>query len=203
MKKYFLLHFLVISFVLLDMSFTQAEEVPQMSLRSTYRDLLTFQVQSMSNVFLVNKHNYGFYGHSTIKHNYEMKSINEEATVIDHATGLMWHQSGSDIEMDWKKAKQWVIDLNKKKYAGYEDWRLPTVEEATSLLAMNKNDGDLYIDAVFNIKQIGIWTGDENDSASYLDGAWGVRFSGGYGGGNVCWCYDNANNYVRPVRSLQ
>jgi hypothetical protein len=203
MKKYFLLHFLVISFVLLDMFFTQAEEVPQMSLRSTYRDLLTFQVQSMSNVFLVNKHNYGFYGHSTIKHNYEMKSINEEATVIDHATGLMWHQSGSDIEMDWKKAKQWVIDLNKKKYAGYDDWRLPTVEEATSLLAMNKNDGDLYIDAVFNIKQIGIWTGDENDSASYLDGAWGVRFSGGYGGGNVCWCYDNASNYVRPVRSLQ
>ncbi len=203
MKKHFQIHILIISFIFIFLPFIQAEETSNITLRSTYRDLLTFQVQAMSNIFLVNKHNYGFYGYSTIKHNYEKKSINEDATVIDHTTGLMWHQSGSDEEMDWEKAKQWVIDLNKKKYAGYEDWRLPTVEEATSLLAMGKNDGNLYIDAVFDIKQIGIWTGDENDSASYLDGAWGVRFNGGYGGGNVCWSYDNASNYVRPVRSVQ
>ncbi len=203
MKKYLQRSILVISFVFLFPLFIQAEETAHFTLRSTYRDLLTFQVQVMSNIFLVNKHNYGFYGHSTIKHNYEMKSINEEATVIDYATGLMWHQSGSELEMDWKKAKQWVVDLNKKKYAGYEDWRLPTVEEATSLLAMAKNEADLYIDAIFDKKQIGIWTGDENDSASYLDGAWSIRFSGGYGGGNVCWCYDNAINFVRPVRSNQ
>jgi len=203
MKKYLQLHILVISFVFLLLPFTLAEETPHITLRSAHRDVLTFHVQLMSNIFIVNKHNYGFYGYSTIKHNYEKKSINEDAVVIDHATGLMWHQSGSDAEMNWQDAKQWVIDLNTNKYAGFDDWRLPTVEEAASLLAPSKNESDLYIDDIFDIKQIGIWTGDENDSASYLDGAWGVRFSGGYGGGNVRWSYDNASNYVRPVRSNQ
>ncbi len=203
MKKYLQLHILVISFVFLFQPFTLAEETSHITLRSTHRDILTFHVQLMSNIFVVNKHNYGFYGYSTIKHNYEKKSINEDVTVIDHTTGLMWHQSGSDMEMNWQKAKQWVIDLNTNKYAGFEDWRLPTIEEAASLLTMSKNDSELYVDGIFDIKQIGIWTGDENDSASYLDGAWGVRFSGGYGGGNVRWSYDNAGNYVRPVRSAQ
>ncbi|MCP4264672.1 MAG: DUF1566 domain-containing protein, partial [Candidatus Brocadiaceae bacterium] len=117
MKKYLQLHILVILFVFLFLPFTLAEETPHITLRSTHRDILTFHVQLMSNIFVVNKHNYGFYGYSTIKHNYEKKSIDEDATVIDHTTGLMWHQSGSDMEMDWQKAKQWVIDLNTNKYA--------------------------------------------------------------------------------------
>jgi hypothetical protein len=58
-------------------------------------------------------------------------------------------------------------------------------------------------DPVFDAKQIGIWTGDENDSAGFMDGAWSVRFTGGYGGGNACWVYDNASNHVRPIRSVK
>jgi hypothetical protein len=116
---------------------------------------------------------------------------------------LIWHQSGSDEEMDWQKAKQWVKDLNNKGYAGYSDWRLPTVEEAISLLEPNINASSLYIDPVFDAKQTGIWTGDENDSAGFMDGAWSVRFTGGYGGGNACWVYDNASNHVRPIRSVK
>ncbi|MFQ5964333.1 MAG: caspase domain-containing protein [Candidatus Scalinduaceae bacterium] len=40
-----------------------------------------------------------FYGYSTIKHIYESKAINGNKTVIDHATGIMWHQSGSVTDM--------------------------------------------------------------------------------------------------------
>ncbi|ODS33179.1 MAG: hypothetical protein SCARUB_01657 [Candidatus Scalindua rubra] len=193
---------LIISFVFLYTPIIQAAEEPHITLRSSYRDLSVFQVQSISNIFILNNHNKGFYGHSTIIHRYEEKSINGDSVVIDHATGMMWHQSGSDKDMEWNKAKQWVRDLNSRGYAGYYDWRLPTVEEAASLLESSKKNGDLYIDTVFDIKQSGIWTGDENDTASYLDGAWNVRFSGGYGG-YVCWHYDNASNYVRPVRSMK
>ena len=202
MKKYLLLHIVILSFVLLSAPVIQADENQQISLRSSYRDLIVLQVLVTSNIFIVNKHNYGFYGHSTINNNYENKSVNGDSEVIDHTTGLIWHQSGSDEEMNWHKAKQWVKDLNDKGYAGYSDWRLPTVEEAISLLEPDKNASDLYIDPVFDAKQTGIWTGDENDSASYLDGVWSVRFSGGYGGGNACWVYDNASNYVRLVRSM-
>ena len=200
MKKY-LLHIVIILFVLFSAPVIKAVDKPQITLRSSYRDLIVLQVQYISNIFIVNKHNYGFYGHSTINNSFEHKSVNEESVVIDHATGLVWHQSGSDEEMDWPKAKQWVKDLNAKGYAGYSDWRLPTVEEAISLLEPNINPSSLYIDPVFDAKQTGLWTGDENDSAGFLDGAWSVRFIGGYGGGNACWVYDNASNHVRPVRS--
>lgn len=202
MKKFLLLYIVIISFVLLYAPVTKAEEKPQIILRSSYRDLIALQVQYISNIFIVNKHNYGFYGHSTINNSYEEKSVGEDSVIIDHATGLIWHQSGSDKEMDWPEAKQWVKDLNDKGYAGYSDWRLPTVEEAISLMEPDINASSLYIDPVFDAIQTGIWTGDENDSAGYLDGAWSVRFNGGYGGGNACWVYDNASNHVRPIRSI-
>ena len=202
MKKFLLLYIVIISFVLLSAPVIKAEEKPQIILRSSYRDLIALQVQYISNIFIVNKHNYGYYGHSTIKNSYEEKSVSGDSVIIDHATGLIWHQSGSDKDMDWPDAKQWVKDLNDKGYAGYSDWRLPTVEEAISLMEPNINASSLYIDPVFGAKQIGIWTGDENDSAGFMDGAWSVRFTGGYGGGNACWVYDNASNHVRPIRSI-
>jgi len=180
-----------------------AGDEPQITLNSSYRDLSVYQVLLTSNVSIHKKHDYGFYGYSTIVHRYENKSISEDNVVIDHATGLMWNQSGSEKDMVWNKAKQWVKDLNSRGYAGHSDWRLPTVEEAASLLESSKKAGDLYIDAVFDVKQSGIWTGDKNDSAGYLDGVWSVRFRGAYGGGNVCWLYDNASNYVRPVRTMK
>ncbi|MFQ5965920.1 MAG: DUF1566 domain-containing protein [Candidatus Scalinduaceae bacterium] len=170
------------------------------TLRSSYRYLSVSQVQSISNIYIHKKHNYGFYGYSTIIHRYENKSINGDSVVMDHATGLMWHQSGSDKYMEWKKAKDWVSDLNNMGYAGYYDWRLPTVEEAASLLESSKKAGDLYIDTVFDIRQIYIWTGDKNDTARYLDVAWAVLFNIG----GVNW-NDLAisHRYVRPVRLLK
>jgi len=203
MRKYLLLYILTVSFLFLYPPIIQAAEEPHVTLISSYRDLSVSQVLSISNISIRNKHNYGFYGYSTITHHYENKSINGDSVVTDHATGLMWHQSGSEKDMVWNEAKQWVKDLNNRGYAGYSDWRLPTVEEAVSLLESSKKAGALYIDGVFDVTQCGIWTDDENDTASYLDSVWSVRFSGAYGGGNVCWCYDNASNYVRPVRKLK
>lgn len=87
--------------------------------------------------------------------------------VVDNATGLMWHQSGSDERVGLVNAKQWIEKLNNKGYAGHNDWRLPTVEEAASLLESNiKNDG-LKIDTVFSHKQEWIWTGDECEIGTY------------------------------------
>ena len=145
----------------------------------------------MSNIVMRKKDEWGFYGHSTINHSYEEKSINGDKVVIDHATGLMWHQSGSSNYMRWNSAKDWIRDLNRRGYAGYQDWRLPTLEEAVSLLEASRKN-DIYIDPVFNNEQWGIWTGDRHDSG----GTWSVYFSLG----NVRWRVKN--RYARPVRSL-
>ncbi len=61
------------------------------------------------------------------QNDYDLKTMHGDKVVVDHASGLMWHQSGSDKYMTWKKAKSWVKKLNKTGYAGYRDWRLPTV----------------------------------------------------------------------------
>ena len=161
--------------------------------------------RSMPNVSIREKDEWGFYGHSTINHDYNLKAVSGDVVVVDNATGLMWHQSGSDDEMLWDKAEEWlssepedhVKSLNREEgYAGYHDWRLPTVDEAVSLLESSEKNGDLYIDPVFSKKQPWIWTGDRAGSQT----AWFVRFINGF----VGWFYVyNYSSYVRPVRSVE
>ena len=168
------------------------------TLRSSYKKLSVSEVQSMPNVSIREKDNWGFYGHSTIKHDYSLKAVSGDVVVVDNATGLMWHQSGSD-EMSWDEAKEWVEDLNSEEgYAGYQDWRLPTVDEAVSLLESSEKNGDLYIDPVFSKKQRWIWTGDKFEDEDGSEAAWRVLFYSG----RVHW-YDLLNCNVRPVRSVE
>ena len=166
-------------------------------LRSSYKTLSVSQVQSMPNVSIREKEEWGFYGHSTINHIYNLKTISGDKVVVDNATGLMWHQNGSNKYMKWNKAKEWVRSLNSRGYAGHQDWRLPTVDEAASLLESNKRN-DLYIDPIFSNKQKWIWTGDRFGS----EAAWRVHFHNG----SVHWYYLSRvydYYYVRPVRSVE
>ena len=164
------------------------------TLRSTYKTLSVSQVQSMPNVSIREKYNWGFKGHSTINHDYNLKTIKGDKVVVDNATGLMWHQNGSRKSMKWNKAKEWVRNL---EYAGYSDWRLPTLEEAVSLLESSKSNGQ-YIDPIFSSKQAWIWTGDKFEKKDGSEAAWDVDFS--YGGVN--WSFNVLIN-VRPVRSVK
>jgi len=85
--------------------------------------------------------------------------------------------------------------LNSEKHGGYDDWRLPTLEEATSLMEAKKH-GDLYLDPVFNHKQRWIWTADRYSASA----AWVVGFRSGGG------CYFDrvdSNGSVRAVRGGQ
>ena len=161
MRKY-LLHILIISFVLIAIPITSATG-GSITLRSHYKSLTASQVQSMPNVSIRKKTVLGFHGHSAINHDYNLKAIKGDKVVVDNATGLMWHQSGSDDEMVWHEALEWIRKLNKSGYAGCQDWRLPTVEEAASLLEPSKRNG-LCIDPVFSNVQSFIYTGDRNDA---------------------------------------
>ena len=140
---------------------SELHRIKQVTLRSSYKTLSVSEVQSMSNILIRKKDDWGFRGHSTINHDYNLKAVSGDVVVVDNATGLMWHQSGSDDYVDWDEAKEWVEDLNSEEgYAGYNDWRLPTVDEAVSLLESSEKNGYLYIDPVFSKNQDWIWTGD-------------------------------------------
>ena len=123
---------------------------------------------------------------------FEAKTINENKVIIDQATGLIWHQSGSHKFLNLEEAQEWIAVLNDKGYAGFKDWRLPTLEEAASLME-NKRQKIFFIDSSFDGRQWSIWTGD-----TYVPPLmWVVTFSG-----RLDWFDAKVSfNYVRPVRT--
>jgi len=114
-------------------------------------------------------------------------------TVLDHATGLTWQKSGSDKLLTYKEARVYIEKLNRQRFAGYNDWRLPTIEELMSLLEPEKQSNGLYINPLFDAKQKWCWSADKRSSGS----AWLVRFLDG----DVHWYDVELNLYVRVVRS--
>lgn len=184
---------------LLDPAWAESGEnhlVQNVTLRSSYKKLSVPQVQAMRNISVHKKHEKGFYGYSTINHDYALKIINGDNVVVDYVTNLMWLQSGSSEPMTWQEAKKWVSGLRERGYAGYNDWRLPTLEEAVSLLELSRNNGGLYIEPVFGKEQRWVWTGDNHHGSQTA--AWGVYFNYGL----VVWYGDNYF-YVRPVRTMK
>jgi len=129
---------------------------------------------------------------------YEVKTIRGDNVVLDHATGLMWHQSGSEKYLTYDKAKQWIDELNRRGYAGYSDWRLPTLEEGASLIEKSGVNDGLYIDPKFSAKQRWIWTSDM--VTDYPGRVWVVDFNSGSVNGALV---DSIDLSVRPVRSVQ
>jgi formylglycine-generating enzyme required for sulfatase activity len=85
---------------------------------------------------------------------------NGDDTLTDRVTGLMWQKEGSSEGMTWAEAKEYVNKLNSDLFAGYSDWRLPTIEELASLMKSSKAEGDLYIDPIFSKKQMFCWSAD-------------------------------------------
>jgi len=128
-----------------------------------------------------------------IEHELQIHEINGDNSLFDPSSDLMWQPEGSSNSMWHDEAKSWVAELNRHGYAGYNDWRIPTLEEAMSLMKNQQNDSGLYIDPLFANKQAGIWTLDLDENGSR---AWVVFFNFGS-------CYINCfdfNNFVRAVR---
>jgi len=119
--------------------------------------------------------------------------------IIDRATNLMWQRSGSKVYLTYVKAQEYVEEINRQKFASYNDWRLPTIPELMSLLEPEKQSNDLYIDPVFNAKQRWCWSADcyPVGEESLSKSAWLVSF----GNSNVYRSY-LLKHYVRVVRSI-
>jgi len=163
------------------------KEDEEPTLRSKHlEDLEEFDVEDLQN----------------IEHEYKPKMIDLMPVVIDHSTGLMWQGSGSREPMKWKNAVKYVKKLNKRGHAGFSNWRLPSVEEAASLLVLDTDSKKgLLIDVgVFEDKQTRIWTGDKKNQ----NAIWHIDFKGYSFDGPVVAVGENIKGIsVRAVRTME
>ena len=104
---------------------------------------------------------------------------NNDGTVTDKVTGLMWQKDGSSGTLDNQGAISYIEQLNRQRFAGHSDWRMPTIEELASLLERTKNEG-VHMDPIFDSRQTSCWSADTGEGVNaFLSGAWIVNFGQG------------------------
>jgi len=124
-----------------------------------------------------------------IDHQFQLQS--GDSVIFDAATGLTWQQSGSGYGSSYADGEDYLKKINAETYGGYKDWRLPTLEEAMSLMEPERKRR-LYIAEQFDAEQRFIWTSDK----LYAPTALVVNFSIGY-----CYIFHVDNSiFVRAVR---
>ena len=88
--------------------------------------------------------------------------VNGDGTVSDPDTGLMWQPcnagqtwsgaqcNGSVLVGPWDTAVNYIENLNDTRYLGYDDWRLPTINELQSILDYSRyNPATTFPDTEF------------------------------------------------------
>ena len=71
---------------------------------------------------------------------------NGDGTISDTRANLMWKKDDSFKEygygINWFEAQDYCEMLNEKQFAGYDDWRLPSGEEAKSVFSFTQSNTD-------------------------------------------------------------
>jgi hypothetical protein len=99
---------------------------------------------------------------------------NEDGTVTDVKTGLMWMYSYENKEKI-SDVKENIATLNREKFKGFSDWRIPTLEELSSLVenkpnAKLENGRQSYINKIFDSKKYCwyLWSSDIGTERNFL-----------------------------------
>jgi hypothetical protein len=104
---------------------------------------------------------------------------NGDGTVTDRATGLMWQKEGSPSLIEANRVKGFIRGLNKRKFAGYDNWRTPTLAELWSLMESDLSKKGLYLSELFREKQNICWSADWFDFTSFATRHYAIEFNTG------------------------
>ena len=94
--------------------------------------------------------------------------------VVDLRTQLMWQTGSIDIGST-RHVQRKLVETNEANFGGYSDWRLPTMEEAMSLMEPIKNGKDIYLNLCFSKEQPFIFVNAQRKPGGY----WFVDFKQG------------------------
>lgn len=134
---------------------------------------------------------------------------NGDGTITDTKTGLIWKrclegQSGSDCAsgsaeaFTWQQALQRAQTVNSSGgFAGFSDWRLPTIKELSSLVEHQCVDPAINLTRFPNASNHWLWS--SSAVAGFPNYAWGVFFLNG----STNWSDKSDGYQLRLVRSGQ
>jgi len=123
---------------------------------------------------------------------------NDDGTITDYATGLMWSQDDSDSGLNWEGALAWVEEKNAENYLGYSDWRLPNAKELQSIVDYNRSPdttGTAAIDPLFNATSI-LNEADQNDYPCYWTSTTHANWTNAPGRYGVYVAFGRAMGYM-------
>lgn len=132
---------------------------------------------------------------------------NGDGTVTDLETKLMWKQTDSFQDtskwLNWFKSQEYLRELGTDKFAGFLDWRMPTLEEAESLydedhVIRDTDRMDIFISEAFSPGGgFTTWTSNEMPHAT------AAIFYYRYGHANSNHKEDITKDSVRAVRDIE
>lgn len=103
-----------------------------------------------------------------------------DAVVLDKATGLMWACDNAgegcynDTVIAWSAAITYANGLN---WAGYDDWRLPNINELGSIVDWSKYNPAIDVNFFVGAPSADVWSSTTYAANSIY--AWVVTFSSG------------------------
>jgi hypothetical protein len=132
-----------------------------------------------------------------------------DTTVMDKHSGLIWTRDAHLTKQDWEGAFDFVNELNRTKYGGCNDWRLPNKEQLMMLstyahsFGYNGINGTRTPAGLFN--QLGFYKVAEDCYWSSSNDSFEIKFAWCVymGDGTLCNPNKYEKFYIWPVRGGQ
>ncbi|MCL1127679.1 Lcl C-terminal domain-containing protein [Shewanella surugensis] len=126
---------------------------------------------------------------------------NNNGTISDLATHLMWQQSDNQQAISWQSALTLAQNRNQENYLGHNDWRLPNAKELQSIVDYSRSPSATHsaaINPLFNVTSII----DEGGHKNYPFYWTSTTHQNQHGGGSAVYvCFGEALGFFKPPMS--
>ncbi|MDP7556925.1 MAG: DUF1566 domain-containing protein [Nitrospinaceae bacterium] len=133
---------------------------------------------------------------------------NSDGTVTDHESQLMWKRDDSFLDLDkwvsWEEAKNYINAMNKSRFAGNTDWRMPTRKEVQTIYDPGNPIIDKYGDTILLVSEFSPGAGQTcwTKTLNKTDRALAIRFQ--FYNGDYKWHQMGLRSHgVRAVREIE
>jgi hypothetical protein len=117
--------------------------------------------------------------------------------VFDHLTGFTWPRDANlgEFPMTWQEALDFIAEMNRRKWSGFDDWRLPNRRELRSLMSYQTKNPSLPEKHPFTNIFLG-WYWTSTTAAIHPAYAWWIHLEGA----RMFYGRKEQNSLLWPVR---